>query len=223
MPISVLCPGCKKRFQVSDKFAGKKGPCPKCKTIITVPEKTEEVVIHEPEGFGPKDTSGRAVLKPIERKETKVSPGLVGTIVGVSLVVFLIAWWLRGQDVPTILLALGAMALGPPLAWGGYCFLRDDELEPHRGRELAFRVAACGLVYAILWGVCYLIAYYGLGLQSGELEVVHVSFLLPILVALGSFTAYVSLDFDFSIGAVHYALYLAVTVILRLVMDLPAM
>ncbi len=223
MPISVLCPGCKKRFNVSDKFAGKKGPCPKCKTIISVPEKTEEVVIHAPEEFGPKGTSGRAVLKPIERQETKVSPAMLGAILGSSLVVLLVAWWLRGQEVPGILLAVGAMALGPPLAWGGYGFLRDDELEPHGGRELAIRVGACGLVYALLWGVFYLIAYFGLGLGPGELEVVHVSFLLPILVGLGSFTAYASLDLDFSVGAVHYALYLAVTILLRLVMDLPAM
>ena len=39
MPISVVCPGCKARFNVSDKFAGKKGPCPKCKTVLTVPRR----------------------------------------------------------------------------------------------------------------------------------------------------------------------------------------
>ena len=68
MPIKVICPGCTKRFTVSEKFAGQKGPCPHCKAEIKIPEVAEEeVVIHAPENFGPKDAGGRAVLKPIER------------------------------------------------------------------------------------------------------------------------------------------------------------
>src|SRR6187401_2984774 len=57
MAIDVTCASCKTRFQVSDKFAGKQGPCPKCKKIITVPTKKDEVVIHVPES-GPKDSKG---------------------------------------------------------------------------------------------------------------------------------------------------------------------
>ena len=34
MAIDVTCPSCHTRFQVSDKFAGKSGPCPKCKNTI---------------------------------------------------------------------------------------------------------------------------------------------------------------------------------------------
>ena len=84
MPISVVCPSCKARFSVSEKFAGKKGPCPKCKTVITVPEAVaEEVKIHEPEQFasGGKDSKGRAVLKPILREETKLQPTVAAGIV----------------------------------------------------------------------------------------------------------------------------------------------
>ena len=69
MPINVTCPNCQTRFKVSDKFAGQTGPCPKCKSPIKIPKKEEEVVIHSPDEFGPKDTSGRAVLKPLERQE----------------------------------------------------------------------------------------------------------------------------------------------------------
>ena len=222
MPISVLCPGCKQRFNVSDKFAGKKGPCPKCKTIITVPEPTDEVVIHAPEEFGPKDAKGRAVLKPIARQETKVSPLLTGVIIGSSLLVLVVAWMLRGrEEVPGVLLVFGALVLAPPLVWGGYAFLRDDELEPYRGRELWIRVAACSLVYAALWGLLEVIAGYGLGLD--QLEAVHMTFLAPILIGLGAFAAYVSLDLDFGVGGLHYALYLVVTVVLRLIMGLPPM
>ena len=58
MPIPVICPGCKASFRVSDKFAGKTGPCPKCKTTIKIPEavpQTEQVVIK-----GAKSLPGRA-------------------------------------------------------------------------------------------------------------------------------------------------------------------
>ena len=49
MPIAVVCSSCKARFQVSEKFAGKQGPCPKCKSIITIPKVEEQVQIHAPE------------------------------------------------------------------------------------------------------------------------------------------------------------------------------
>ncbi|MCA9246062.1 MAG: hypothetical protein KDA42_03075, partial [Planctomycetales bacterium] len=79
MPIHVICPGCHARFSVSEKFAGKKGPCPKCKKEIQVPAATEEVKIHAPEHseVGAKSAGGKLVLKPIERQETKVKPVLL--------------------------------------------------------------------------------------------------------------------------------------------------
>ena len=43
MAITIVCPGCHKRFSVSDNFAGQSGPCPKCKTVIKIPEKSTEV------------------------------------------------------------------------------------------------------------------------------------------------------------------------------------
>src|SRR5437773_10569668 len=76
MAIVVVCPTCHARFQVSEKFAGQKGPCPKCKNPINIPKLEDEVKIHAPEEFGAggKDAKGRPVLKPIERVEAKVNP-----------------------------------------------------------------------------------------------------------------------------------------------------
>ena len=61
MAILVVCPGCKKSFNVDDKFAGKTGPCPNCKTKITIPEKKAEVKIHAPDEFagGGKGVTGK--------------------------------------------------------------------------------------------------------------------------------------------------------------------
>jgi len=222
MAIPVICPGCKKSFNVSDKFAGKQGPCPQCKTIIKVPEKGEEVVLHAPEGFGPKDTKGRAVLKPIARKETKVSPLLTAIILVTSIVVLAVAWMFRSPtgDVPVLLLVVGALALAPPLAWAGYTFLRDDELEPFRGKELGLRVAICSAVYAGLWGLVALITGYVLG--GDQLEVIHMVFVAPVMVGIGAFAAFASLDFEFGVAAIHCSLYLLVTVVLRLILGLSA-
>jgi len=222
MPIPVVCPGCQKRFNVSDKFAGKKGPCPTCKTVIQVPEKGEEVVVHAPEEFGPKDTKGRAVLKPIARKETKVSPRLTAVILMTIVAVLAVAWMFRSPegDVPIWLLALGAIALAPPLAWAGYTFLRDDELEPYSGRELSLRVLACSAVYALLWGLVALVTGYVLG--GDKVEVIHMVFIAPVMIGIGSFGAYLSLDLEAGTAAVHCSLYLLVTVTLRLILGLSA-
>lgn len=223
MPITVLCTGCHKRFKVSDQFAGKKGPCPHCKTQIKVPDKSDEVVIHGGDEFGPKDTKGQGVLKPIERTETKVSPLLTTIIIVAILMTLGIAWMFRpeeGQEVGWPLLAFGAVLLAPGLAWAGYTFLRDDELEPHRGAGLWIRIGTCALVYAILWGLVVLVRMYVF--EGDEFEIVHMVVIVPIMVAIGSFAAYASLDLEFGTAAIHYGMYLAVTVILRLIMSLPA-
>ncbi len=117
MAIVVVCPSCHARFQVSEKFAGKQGPCPKCKGLINIPALEDEVKIHAPEEFGgSKDAKGRPVLKPIARVETKVQPVLlVGVLVAV-LLAFAVAFVLRSSDLKSspIVLALGQRCLLRP-------------------------------------------------------------------------------------------------------------
>jgi hypothetical protein len=199
MPIPVTCVHCQARFQVSDKFAGQSGPCPKCKKPIKVPEKSEEVVIHAPEEFGPKGTAGTGVLKPLEREETPVSPVLiVAVIAGI--------------------LACGAVVLAPPIAAGTYGLLRDAELQPYRGAPLWLRATLCGLVYALLWGVCWYLKTGVLGLDTLEMQ--HLVFLAPGLIAAGAIAPLAALDLDYTSGAIHYGIYLAATCALRLLMGL---
>ena len=223
MSISVVCTGCHKRFNVSDKFAGKKGPCPHCKTVIQVPAKGEEVVVHAPEGFGPEDSTGQATLKPIERKDTKVSPLLTAVIIIGIIVALVVAFLFRppeGKDAPIALLVMGAIALAPFLVWGGYAFLRDAELDAFRGKELLIRVAICSAVYAALWGLMTLVTGY---LLEGEpLQAIHMVFIAPVMAGIGAFGAFASFDFEFGTAGIHYGLYLLVTVALRLIMGLAA-
>lgn len=221
MAIDVICPGCHARFQVSEKFAGKKGPCPKCKVPITIPAKSQEVVVHAPEVTGPKDSAGRAVLQPIFRPDPKVSTPVIVGIVASVFVVLLLGLFLRiafGGNVPQPLLIFGAIALAPPLAFAGYTFLRDDELEPYRGTALIVRLIPCSIVYPLLWGVYWLIFAY----LDVRPELIQMIFVLPAVVAAGALCAQASLDLEFGSGALHYALYLSATVLLRLLMGMSA-
>ncbi len=207
MPLTVVCPGCKKRFSVSEKFAGQKGPCPNCKIEITIPSLGDQVVVHAPETSTLKDSKGRAVSQPILREETRFSPKVaIGIGVGV-VVVLVLAVILRGaEQVPTIVTILGAILLAPPLVLGGYTFLRNDELEPYTGQDLIIRVLSCAGAYAFLWG-----AYAFVYAQLGPFNITQLIYLLPILILVGGFAAYASLDLDFLIGVMHYAFYLLVT------------
>ncbi len=224
MPIPVTCAHCQARFQVSDKFAGQSGPCPKCKKPIKVPEKSEEVVIHAPEEFGPKGTAGTGVLKPLEREEAPVSPVLIVAVVAGILACLAIAFFIgrmyqgSADGVPMALLALGAVVLAPPIAAGTYGLLRDAELQPYRGAPLWLRATLCGLVYALLWGVCWYVKSSVLGLDTLEMQ--HLVFLAPGLIAAGAIAPLASLDLDYTSGAIHYGIYLAATCALRLLMGL---
>jgi hypothetical protein len=221
MSVNVICPGCHARFAVSDKFAGKEGPCPKCKQKIKIPELAEEVVVHTPEAFGPKGSGGRAVLRPISREETNFSwVWAVGIGAGVVLA-FVVAIVMRSMgDTPTALVAAGAVVLGPLLAIGGYTFLRDDQLEPYRGLNLMVRSLICGGVYAVLWGV------YGWAVKdylfNGDIETFQLLLVVPPMLLIGSLTSAASFEIDFGNAALHYGLYLLVTVLLRCAAGMPA-
>jgi len=221
MPIQVVCPGCQKRFKVSDEFAGKTGPCPQCKTQIKIPEKIEEedVVLHAPENFGPTDAAGRPTLKPIARTEFSVSTVQIVIACASVLTVLIVALVLRGSEEKSpLLLGLGALLLGPPLALAGYTFLRDDELEPYRGRPLMLRSLFCGLAFAATWGIYAYVKWWVLG--GAEMEVFQLLYIVPPLVAGGAVAAWASFDLDFGNAAMCYGLYLGATVLLRLLMNL---
>jgi predicted Zn finger-like uncharacterized protein len=234
MAIQVICPGCHTRFRVSDKHAGKEGACPKCKGTIRVPKRSEEVVVHAPEHSerGTLDAQGRSVLKPIARKDTKFRPLVLVAAVAAVGIVFAAAWMLRGKVNTTdgasdsfmaLVLALGAVGLGPPLAWVGYSFLRDPELEAYQGKALLLRSLICGLVYALLWGVFgYVKGRIWVDVAAGEsLELYQIGILAIPFLGVGTLAAYASLDLEPMNGFFHYTFYLLFTILLRMTMALP--
>lgn len=224
MPISVLCPGCQTRFNVSEKFAGKQGPCPKCKKVITVPNApVEEVKIHVPEAFssGGRDSKGRPVLKPLARIQTKFTPVMIVAVVGSIVLTLAVAFLLRmaPDSNKTVIAAVGLAIVSPALAFAGYWFLRDDEGDFYRGNALLLRCALCGAGYALLWAVYWPLTTYGI--VTGE--VWQWLFVIPVFVAAGSGISFATLDLDFGSAAFHYCFYLAMTILLRFAIGMPAL
>ena len=217
MPIPVICPGCKAAFQVSDKFAGKKGPCPKCKTIITIPEASPEIVIHAPKPEGPTDSTGRPVFMPILRQETALSQTAIFALVAAVVTVLLVAIVVglaTNRHPPTFLIVLGAVGLAPPLSLAGYAMLRDQEAVPYRGPTLWLRIAITSLVYVVIWAIYpFIPAMY---FEGPPYELYSLLFVVPIMLGIGGLAAYASLDFEFGPAVLHYGFYLAMTVILSM-------
>jgi hypothetical protein len=213
MSIPVICPGCHRSFKVSDKFAGKSGACPKCKTTINVPEKGQEVVVHAPAEFaeGGRSASGKLITKPIARKEAKLEPVNTVAVAGAVLTVAGVTWAAGGLIQSSLAIRIvGLLLVSPPLVVAAYSFLRDDELEPHHGVELYIRSAVCAVVYAAMWGVY---GYLAGAILTGELwEWLLVA---PPLLATGGLVALACLDLDYGAGFFHYAFYVLVTVLLR--------
>ncbi len=223
MPIQVTCPSCLKRFQVSDKFAGKSGPCPNCKKPIKIPEKNEEVVIHAPEDDAPKDRTGKSVLKPLERTETQITKRGMLIVAGAILTAISLAIGLRltaaeGSEPQIWARIIGAILLAPPLVWAGYTFVRDSELAPYVTTELRNRVLILSAVFAALWMLYAFLPSYLLDLESAsEMSFLWFGIVFCIMLAAGAFASVATFELEFTGGLAHAGLYLIVTLILGVI------
>ncbi|MDE0862259.1 MAG: hypothetical protein OSA98_00625 [Rubripirellula sp.] len=223
MPIQVTCPNCLKRFQVSDKFAGKTGPCPSCKKQIKVPDASEEVIIHAPDDGVPKDSQGVSVLKPLKRTETDVTRKGILITSGAILLALAGAVGLRmsGDTIPVYIQALGAFFLAPPLIWAGYSFVRDSELEPYVGSELRNRVLMLSGIFAALWLLYAFVPNYVLDLDSpSEMNFLAFGLILAIMIGLGALASAATFELEFVNGLTHAGLYFIVAVMLALISGL---
>jgi hypothetical protein len=226
MAILVVCQSCHSRFQVSDQFGGREGSCPKCKAPITIPDKSQEVKVHSPENYGPKDSQGRATLKPLSRQIIKLSPPVAGGIAGASLFIFVIAFFMRTDAFQTdgeltsaglAIAAIGLAIIAPALSYAGYWFLRDHDLGGHSGRSLWIRLAICAVVYASMWAVFAPLS----GALSGLAEDAWIwMFVAPPFLIVGTLTAFVTLDLDFGRAFFHCCLFCVITILLRMAMGL---
>lgn len=220
MPIQVLCSGCGSRFSVSDKFAGKTGPCPKCKKPITIPTPAvQAVTIHEPEPTTAAGPGGHASTIPFRRIEKPI-PVLAWAAIGGGALVTLLAAWLVGLAFrpgtpPQWLLLAAAFALAVPCVLLGYAAVRERELEPYRGRGLLLRALICAGVYAGLW------AAKGMLPAEATAEMWQWIYLGPLFVVPGALAALATLDLDWGAAVAHFSFYVLFTSLLRWLAGLP--
>lgn len=219
MPIAVTCPKCLTRFSVSEKFAGKKGPCPKCKNVITVPELSEQVTIHAPRDDVPKDSKGQSVLKPIRRREVVISRLLIGASLGGILVVVLLAAVLRlTSGTPVPLRVVAALAVAPPIVRFGYAITRDSELEPFLGQELWVRVGIASLVLSASWLVYVLAAPYALDYDyASQMSWVEAGIALVVMLGLGAVASMAVFELEFFGGLIVAGAYVTATLLLAII------
>ncbi|EMI21587.1 signal peptide protein [Rhodopirellula maiorica SM1] len=222
MPIQVTCPNCFKRFQVSDKFAGKKGPCPGCKSTIAVPDKSEEVVIHAPDDGAPKDRKGVSVLKPIKRTETDVTRKGLAITISAVVAALAIAIGLRlfsGEEGPPLIAQIiGLIVIAPPLVRWGYSFVYDQELEPYTGIELRNRVLICSALYASLWIIYAFVPTYVFDLEkASEMNYMTFGIILCVMLGVGTFIAMNTFEVEMLGGLTHAGLYLLSAILLALI------
>ncbi len=216
MAISVVCTKCQARFNVSDKFAGQTGPCPKCKHPIKIPKATGDVTIHEPSKPAESSQSGHMPTAPIVFEEESFSPISI-TILLVTGVLTLLAAYASGKvfsadsgelSIPFFLQALTAFFVAIPCARAGYTVMRDKELEPYKGRPLTVRVLVCSMIYAALWYVRGMI-----GIENPEIW--QWTFLAPLFLFTGGLAAVLSFDIDWGVGVSHYSFYVILIALMR--------
>jgi hypothetical protein len=214
MSISIVCPGCRKRFQVADQFAGRTGPCPSCKHPIKIPAKGEEVQVHTPTEFagGGRTTTGKLITKPISRRVLRFDMKTAVIIGAASLVVLVLTWLLGANQVFArfpVLIAVGLVLISPPLVLAGYKFVYNEELEPYQGKELYIRAGCCALAYIGVWGAFAHLAHSGVLTEIWMLMIIA-----PPLIVIGGAAGLAALDLEFGGGCLMYSFYLLLTILL---------
>lgn len=232
MPIRVTCPNpkCLKKFQVSEQFAGKKGPCPACKKEITIPDpKKDGVKIHAADTDVPVDSTGRSVLKPVFRKDEAISKAAILSIIGLVVVYFATAFIIRAtvggeitdavKEYPYWPLILGAIAIGPPMALAGYYFLKEEEIAMYQGQELWIRIFVCGAIFALVWIAPIGTAYA----WQWKYETVPLLIAVAVMFAVGGAAAMASFETEFLNGMMIFGFYFGVCVLMRLIINAGAL
>ena len=223
MAITVVCPGCMKRFQVGDRFAGQKGPCPNCNTVINIPK--AEVKVHAPDDFaqGGKTAKGRSLLKPIERINADFDPMRAAWITGGTLGVVFLAWLIGrtglSVGVRDVIGFIGLLLIGFPLALFGYYVTRDrEELFVLTGMDLYQKAAICAGAYAVLWIFFETLVWYT-SANAGD-NTVFLWIYFAVTVAFAMFAAHAIFDISSGQAMFHALVFFVSVLLLRGLMDL---
>ena len=219
MAIDVICPGCHKRFQVSDQFAGQKGPCPGCKTIIQIPKLEDVVVVHERETTS---SGAPAKLNSIRRQHTTAGKSELlcasGALLAGLLSTILVRFLSETEPNPGFFttLLIGSL-LGSSTSLLGNIVLRGQDNGSNYGRKTIVRACLVGVIYTVIWRMLVLISD-GLLVEDGSVILPAVIILAIALTAISTFLPMFVFDFEYQQGLVHVALFISSLAIYSLVL-----
>lgn len=220
MAIDVICPGCHKRFQVSDQYAGQKGPCPGCKTIIEIPKLEDVVVVHERETTA---SGTPAKLNSIRRQRTTVGKSELlcafGALVAGLLFTVLARFGLTETHphpgfLTTVL--IGSL-LGVSFSLLGNIVLRGQDNGNNYGRTTLLRACLVGVIYTGIWRLLVLISD-GLLVEDGIVILPAVIILAIALTVITTFLPMFVFDFEYQQGLVHVAMFISSLAIYSLIL-----
>ena len=213
MSLHVICPGCLKRFQVGVRFAGKKGPCPNCGTIIEIPKESVNIQGADDPESAQKEKQ-KAALRPISHLDLEFDPiqarNYALSVLGVLVLTFLIGCIPMYAAFRSLLGIVGLCLVVFPLVLFGYETLRDrEQIFAFSGEELYRRAGIVSAGYVILWLIfeCVLSATHA---------DMFVSWLyLSAFAVLGTLLAHPLLDMKIRDAFLHYCLFGFSVVVLR--------
>ncbi len=214
MAIRVICPGCMTSFEVDDRFAGKKGPCPKCGHIIEIPK--IQVVVHAPDEAVVNGKRQKVLghdARPIEQKRFTFTGGQTALGICAALGFFALTYVVGLAHNGWVSLIVGALlgfAIAFPIADVGYMLIRDEnDLEMQEGPERRRNALFTALVFGGSWLIFEAFIFF-----LGGTGVLACLFLIPCA-AVGAFGAVIFFDCNFGRALLVYLIFMFAAIIGR--------
>lgn len=215
MAIHVICPGCMARFEVSDRFAGKKGPCPKCGHIIEIPKENVTIVAPDEMVVDGKKVHNPDMVRPIERKTYSFTGQALVVNLAVAAAVLIVAAIFHFVHFLPLAIPIGVLLGGTAaftLVKYGYMTFRDpDDLEIFLGGTLGKKSVIAAVILMFLWILYELLLLY---MNPGGMAL---AYLVPVAV-LAAFVPVVLFDMSFTDSLAVAAVFLLAVILLRGIM-----
>ncbi len=212
MSIHVICPGCMTQFEVSDRFAGRKGPCPKCGHMIEIPKANVTIVSPDELVVGGKKVQNPDLIRPIEQKTYSftgrailVNLAVLTAVLAVALVFHFVHFLPLAVPVGILLV----LTVAYPLMKYGYMTFRDpNDLEIFLGGQLGKKSILGAAILMAIWIVYELILFY---MNPGAMAL---AYLIPVAV-FAAFVPVVIFDMDFTDALAVAVVFLLAVIVLR--------
>jgi len=224
MAIDVICSGCLKQFKVSDQFAGRSGPCPGCKTIISIPKLEDQLVIEEPE-HKPGSPGAHTRINGIRRRAGFFQRFEVITLCSLFTTVAVVAVVIRilQTDPVTrlnlttgILFGFGLILLALASSALGYGVLKDAEIEVFARRTIIIRsIITAGIYCLIASGFIMATLFF----TQDDPRTLILAILGIACFSIASFAPMLCFEMELMHGALHVAIMICMTSLFCLLAD----